>query len=181
MTKSINTEFIKNIGVLPKMISEALKYVGVKEVPGKGSNPVIMEMAKYLGIQNIYLDDDTPWCALFVSYIAKKVGKPIPFSGYHYLRAASFSNWGKSVRKDDAMFGDILVFTRSGGGHVGWYIAETTKTYWVLGGNQGNRVSIVEIAKNRLSAVRRYYSIAAPDSVRKYYAESSGNVSENEK
>lgn len=175
-----DVSFLNTIGTLPKMVTEAMKYLGTKEIPGKQSNPVIMNMAKELGISNIYTNDDTPWCALFMSYICKKSGKPIPFSGYHYLRAASFSKWGKAVGKDDAQLGDILVFTRQGGGHVGLYIAETEKTFVVLGGNQGNAVSFTEIAKNRLSDVRRYYSIAAPESAKKYYVNSSGEVSQNE-
>ncbi|HRQ17687.1 MAG TPA: TIGR02594 family protein [Agriterribacter sp.] len=176
----MNYTFLNDIGTLPKMVTEAMKYLGTKEIPGKQSNPVILNMAKELGIGDIYTNDDTAWCALFISYICKKVGKPIPFAGYHFLRAASFSKWGKAVGRGNAMLGDILVFTRQGGGHVGLYIAETEKTFIVLGGNQGNAVSFTEIAKDRLSDVRRYYSIAPPVSAKKYYVNSSGVVSKNE-
>lgn len=35
-------------------------------------------------------------------------------------------------------------------GHVGFYVGEDAKGYYVLGGNQGDKVSVVRIAKDRL-------------------------------
>lgn len=165
------------------MVSEALKHYGLAEFPGtKDNNQTIMDMAKFLGIENLYPNDETAWCALFMCYICVKAGKPMPYKGYHILRAKSFENWGKPVPKNEAMLGDILVFTRSGGGHVGIYVGETEddRYYYVLGGNQKNQVSIVKIEKSRCSAVRRFYATAAPASSKKYYLTSTGFVSKNE-
>lgn len=173
-------QFLSDIGVLPKMVTEAMKYLGLKEIPGKESNAIILGMAKELGISNLYTNDDIAWCALFMAYICKKCDKPIPFTGWDFLRAKSFAKWGNSVKKDDAMLGDVLVFTRRGGGHVGLYIAETKNTFVVLGGNQSNSVSFTEISKDRLSNVRRFYAIGAPLSAKKYFVDSTGKVSTNE-
>lgn len=173
-------KWLITIGVLPRMIEHALHFFGIKEIPGSKSNPLIMNMAKELQVQNIYTNDDISWCALFQSYICKIANKPMPYKAYQVLRAASFTNWGNKVEKGDEKLGDILVFKRPGGHHVGMYIAESDKTFFVLGGNQGNSVNIAEIAKGRLIACRRHYAVGPPASVKKYKMTASGVVSTNE-
>ena len=76
--------------------------------------------------------------------------------------------------------GDKLIFKREGGAHVGMYIAESENTYHVMGSNQGNAYSIVEIAKARLYTARNFYHTAAPASVKKYFLSSSEKLSVNE-
>lgn len=173
--------FLESIGPLPKMVETGLNYLGIKEYPGTGSNNrAIMQMAQELGIANIYKNDEVAWCGLFVAYVMKVSGKPMTFTGYEILRAASFADWGKPVARGEEKLGDILVFKRPGGNHVGIYIAESDTTFHVLGGNQSNAVTITEIAKNRLFASRRFYAIGAPESAKKYTINSSGEVSTNE-
>lgn len=176
-------KWINNIGVLPKMVAAALQYFGIKEVSGSKSNPVILDMAAGLGISNIYKDDDLSWCALFINHLIRITGKPILQVGndpYNYLRAKYMLNWGKQVQQGDERLGDVLVFDREGGGHTGLYIAESGTTFFVLGGNQSNSVSITEISKARLLGARRYYATAAPASAKQYIMDSSGKVSTNE-
>ena len=48
----------------------------------------------------------------------------------------------------------MLVFDRAGGGHVGFYVGEDLTSYDVLGGNQGDRVSIMRLEKSRCVARR---------------------------
>lgn len=48
----------------------------------------------------------------------------------------------------------MLVFDRAGGGHVGFYVGEDLTSYHVLGGNQGDRVSIMRLEKSRCVARR---------------------------
>jgi hypothetical protein len=48
----------------------------------------------------------------------------------------------------------VLVFQRPGGGHVGFYVGEDATAYHVLGGNQGDAVTIARIAKARCVARR---------------------------
>ena len=176
-------KWVETKAPLPKLIAAALQFLGIKEIPGHANNPVIMNMAKEIGVDDIYKNDDTSWCALFMSYLCKITGKPLPATGgdkYNYLRAAWFLNYGQKVIDGDAMFGDVLVFERPGGNHVGLYIAESKSTYFVLGGNQSNAVTIAEIDKKRLRMARRFYHTAAPATVRKYYMDASGLVSHNE-
>lgn len=46
------------------------------------------------------------------------------------------------------------MLTRTGGGHVGFYVRETDKYVYILGGNQGNKVSIAGYDKGRIIAYR---------------------------
>lgn len=173
-------KFLEEIGTLPKMVVSSLSYLGLKEYPGKGSNPVIMNMAKELQVGNIYKDDDISWCAVYQCYLCLITGKPQPFKAYEILRAASFKVWGNEVPKGQEMLGDTMIFARPGGNHVGLYIAETPTTYIILGGNQSNSVSFTEIKKDRLTACRRFYATAPPASVKKYFLSSEGKISTNE-
>jgi uncharacterized protein (TIGR02594 family) len=162
----------------PKMLIEALKLVGTKEIVGKAHNPEILRWADVLGIQKIYTADETAWCALSHAYIAKMAGKQLPFGSWDLLRARSFSKFGESVGK--AELGDTLVFQREGGGHVGMYVGEDMTCYHVLGGNQGNAYGFTRIQKRRCIAIRRPAYSLQPANVRAIALKSTGSVSRNE-
>jgi len=169
--------WLETVGDLPKLVSAGLQYLGVKEIPGKQNNPAIMDMAKGLGVDNIYTsDDEQSWCALFINHLMRISGKPlvdIKGDKYNYLRALWMLNWGGYVEPKDERLGDVLIFKRTGGGHVGLYIAESRTTYYVLGGNQSNSVSFTEIIKDRLIGARRFYATGIPASAKKYFIDSS--------
>lgn len=171
----MNYEWLKNEKA-PKVLVEAVKMLGTKEVVGTKHNPVILGWAKELGLQNVYNSDEIPWCGLAIAYACHKakvqvVDKP--------LWALSWSKWGTEVASP--MLGDILTFTRNGGGHVGIYVGEDQLCYHVLGGNQGNAMNVTRIAKPRLYKARRTaWKIAQPSSVRKIYLDAKGEVSTNE-
>ena len=142
-------KWLQDIAVLPKMVAEGIKLMNLdtQERPGKNdNNPVIMQLAKEAGVEKIYPDDETPWCAVAQTAIALRAGKDVPFKNYDRLRANSWLQFGKEVI--NPVLGDTLVFVRPGGGHVGIYIAEDETTYHVMGGNQGNRYCITRILKN---------------------------------
>jgi uncharacterized protein (TIGR02594 family) len=158
----------------PKMVLEALKLYGTQERQGAGSNPMILEWAKELGLRD-YTADSIPWCGLFVAIVAHRAGKPLAASP---LWARSWANWGTKSPK--AALGDILVFSRNGGGHVALYVGEDDNYYHCLGGNQGDAVSIVRISKERCIAVRRFYSVGVPANVRSVKLAANGTPSTNE-
>jgi len=161
----------------PKIILEWLKIYGTKETPGKASTPEIMEWAAELKV-SWYTDDSIPWCGLGMAIVAKRAGKEVVSN---FLRALTWSEFGTPISEIDACLGDTLVFTRKGGGHVGTYVGESSKNFHVIGANQGDAVSITEISKARLYAVRRpVYSVGVPAEVKKYILNSSGVVSTNE-
>lgn len=180
-----NFEWLKNIGPLPKMVIEGVLLLGVAEIKGEKSNPVILKFAEDIGVQNIYKNDDTSWCALAHNAIALRAGKKIfgYADKYDLLRAGAFRQNGESINVDDwlvigldkAMLGDSLVFKRPGGHHIGMYIGESKTHFIVMGGNQNNMYSFTRISKQRLIAVRRpVYKINEPASMKKYFLTDTG-------
>lgn len=156
------------------MVAEGMRLLGTLEVPGPGNNPVILSWAKELGIAE-YRADETPWCGLFIALLVKRTGRLPVLTP---LWALSWRTFG--VKAAIPSLGDILVFKRPGGGHVGLYIAEDAQAYHVLGGNQDNRVSITRIAKSRLVDARRPIYSSQPDSVKPYHLTATGELSNNE-
>lgn len=137
----------------PVWMREARRYMGLREIVGKGSNPTIMGWARRFGgwIASYYTDDDIPWCGLAVGHwIAVTLPKePLPANP---LGALQWKKFG--VALSVPCLGAVLVFSRSGGGHVGFYVGEDATHFHVLGGNQSNSVSITRIAKSRLVGIR---------------------------
>jgi uncharacterized protein (TIGR02594 family) len=171
--------FLENIGTLPKLISAAIQYLGIKEMPGIKSNPAIINMATTIGLKGVYNDDDIAWCAVFINFLCSITGKPtVKIKGdlYNLMRASEFMNWGNEVKIEQAQLGDIVVFKRPGGYHVAIIIAESKTTLHVIGGNQGNSVSIAEFSKDNVAAIRRFYATQAPSSAIRYLIDSSGHV-----
>lgn len=168
----------------PRIFHEAVKMLGTKEVRGGGNNPVIVGWADEIGgwVADFYSNDEIPWCGLFVGICAKRAGFEF---GQRVLSARAWVHWGNPVNvtnDEHPMLGDVLIFTRRGGGHVGLYAGEDSAAYYVLGGNQGDCVSIVRIAKNRLLAARRCkWKIKQPAEVRRvHFTDRDHGLSENE-
>ena len=78
------------------------------------------------------------------------------------------------------VLGDVMIFSRTGGAHVGMYVGEDKDCYHIVGGNQSNQFNIIRIAKNRLTGARRPKYKVIPKSVKKYYLEPLGKISQNE-
>lgn len=161
---------------LPRMTQEALKLLGVVEGAGAADNPTILAWANELGLKNVYTHDAIPWCGLFMALVATRAGKTPPTNPLWAL------NWAKfGTEEGQPRLGDVLVFARSGGGHVTQYIAEDHSYFHCLGGNQGDRVCIERIAKVRLYAVRRPLYHIMPVSAEPFLVSSGGApISTNE-
>lgn len=171
--------WLADCGQLPRTITTALGLLGVAEVVGRGSNRTIIGWRDELNQAGVpitgFSDDDIPWCGLFAAIVVHRAGKKVVTGP---LWARNWAGFGAGVAQ--AGLGDVLVFARGGGGHVGFYVAEDASAYHVLGGNQGNKVSITRIAKARCIAVRRPIYNQKPDSVRAYRASATGALSRNE-
>ena len=138
---------------------EARRLQGTREVPGRRSNPVIIDWATGLGSSgNVlpidYDDDDIPWCGLFVGHC---VGSTLPVERLprNILGARNWLSFGVQTAP---RLGAVLVFWRGSPsgwqGHVGFYDGEDANAWHVLGGNQSNAVNVTRIAKNRLLGAR---------------------------
>lgn len=163
---------------MPKVIQAAIAMVGVREVKGKKHNPIILGWAQTLGIDKIYTNDELAWCGLSHAVALLRGGKPASLEGYDILRALSYRSYGMGVERPGV--GDTLIFKRPGGGHVGFYVAESKKTYHVLGGNQSNTYGFTEIAKDRLVEARSPIYTIRPATAIPVYIDASGNLSTNE-
>ncbi len=87
--------------------------------------------------------------------IAKRAGHALPFAQPREILWAM--NWKRFGDPAPApMLADVLVFARpGGGGHVGLYVGEDAEAYHVLGGNEGDAVTIVRILRWRFVSTRR--------------------------
>lgn len=131
---------------------EARRLIGVRERVGPGNEPKIIDWATKAGID--YKADDVPWCGLFVAHCVSStlLNEMLPAD----LLGAR--NWMKFGAPCKVAVGAILVFWRikreGGQGHVGFYAGEDATSLHVLGGNQGDAVSITRIKRDRLLGVR---------------------------
>lgn len=112
-------------------------------------------LSEYLSNGGQNLDPSvTAWCAGAVNAALAESG----IEGTGSLAARSFMDWGAPV--DDPQQGDIAVFSRgapgSGQGHVGFFDGYNPDgTIRVLGGNQGDAVSIANYSPDALLGFRR--------------------------
>lgn len=134
-------------------LAEAQSLIGLEEDTGPGSNAQILKWALEQHIS--YHDDAVPWCGLFVSHcIASQLPRePLPANP---LGARAYQTFGKPVSPQP---GAIMVFWReslqSGLGHVGFYVGEDQEgNFLILGGNQGDQVSIIGKPRRRFLAAR---------------------------
>ena len=146
---------------MPKLVMFAMSLYGITERLATGhDNPMLLRWAKICGLKD-YTNTKIPWCGLFMAYICKMCGWPVVGCP---LGAANWLHFCLVV--DVAMFGDILIFARPGGHHVGLYIGEDDLHYYVLAGNQGNKVCIVRVFKSRCIGIRRPFYQSQPANVR---------------
>lgn len=160
----------------PRILVEALKTYGTIETPGPGDNPSILAWAKRTALDRVYRDDATAWCGLWMAYVALQSGWEPPLNP---LWARNWVGWGTGQKA--GALGDVLVFARGKGGHVGMYVGEDAQAFHVLGGNQSDQVMVKRIAKNRLLGIRRCpWRINQPQTVRPVVLAASGSLSTNE-
>lgn len=153
----------------PDYMKWARGQIGVRETPGAANTPRIMQWAASVGSAALgiaYGGDHVPWCGLFVARAMKEAGITSPKIA---VRASQWATWGRDILP---RIGAVLVFRRPGGGHVGFYVGEGFAHYYVLGGNQGDAVSIIRIEKARLVACR--WPGALPANTRPLILRSSG-------
>lgn len=175
-------QWLTKIKGLPNTIKECIKLHGTQEVIGKGSSKTILDWRDELNQAGAavsgYSDDSIAWCGLFaaiVSYRRNKVAKEVVKEP---LWARNWLKYG--VRPQQPGLGDVLVFERGSGGHVGFYVGEDINNYHVFGGNQSDAVTITRISKKRLLGARRPIYNEVPKSVKPYWLDAVGAISKNE-
>lgn len=129
-------------------IEEAEKHIGLSEIKGSMHNAKIVEWL--IKLKAWWRDDETPWCGVFVAHCIKTAGYDLP---KHWYRAKDWLNWG--VKVSTPLYGCVVIFERQSGGHVGFVVGKDKKgRLMVLGGNQGDKVSIAPFDPARVSGYR---------------------------
>lgn len=127
----------------------AARQIGLTET---GQRAAIQD---YLQTGGVNLDPaTTAWCAAFVNATLKQSG----VEGTGSNMARSFMDWGQAV--DRPQRGDLAVFSRGDPngpyGHVGFFEGYNADgSIRVLGGNQGDAVSVSNYGADNLLGFRR--------------------------
>ena len=87
----------------PEILSHAMDFYGLREMPGEKNNPRILDFFEAAGHSWVQ-DDETSWCSAFINYLAVKCG--YEFSGG--LNARSWLEVGETMKIPTV--GDIVVF-----------------------------------------------------------------------
>lgn len=133
----------------PAWLTEARAHIGTKEIPGKAHNSKVVQWLKVTASWANW-GDETPWCGAFIDHCFRHVGIAPPANSF---RAASWASWGDACK---AQVGAVGVKARPGGNHVFLIVGITADGAYFkcLGGNQGNMVSIMDIAVDDVNAIR---------------------------
>jgi uncharacterized protein (TIGR02594 family) len=122
--------------ISPPWLERARTHLGLAEIPGKATSPTIARWLRDL--RAWWSDDETPWCGTYIAAVMRETGYRLP---EHWYRAKGWLEWG--VPLPHPKYGAVVIFERAGGGHVGLVTGtDAAGRLLVLGGNQGNRVSI---------------------------------------
>ena len=134
--------------IKPTWIVQAERFIGLKEVQGPENNPEILQWWKDIKRGGIKADS-VPWCAAFVGACLEHASiRSTRFEG-----ALSYLEWGTGLTAP--IYGCIVVLSRSGGGHVGFVVGEDENgRLMVLGGNQGDAVSVAPFDHARVAGYR---------------------------
>lgn len=139
----------------PVWLQEARKHIGLTEAKGAKHTPEILQMWKDIKRGGIK-DDETPWCAAFVGSMLERVG----IRSSRFESAKSYLQWGDGLTSP--CVGCVVVFSREGGGHVGFVVGKDKDgNLQVLGGNQGDAVNIKSFPVSRVNGYRWPSGVAA--------------------
>lgn len=130
-------------------LKTAAAYLGEKEIKGPHHNPKIVALWKD-GKAGAFKDDETPWCAAFVSAVLEKSDIVSARTGW----ARGYSKWGDKLH--GPAIGAVAVLSRGPKfGHVGFVVGRTKEgLLLLLGGNQGDTVSIAAFDPSRVLSYR---------------------------
>lgn len=134
--------------------------IGVREAPGPANDARVLAYYADAGHPDIR-SESVSWCAAYTCAMLERSGHASPKN----LAARSFLQWGKPL--DHPEVGAVAVLTRgdpkSWTGHVGFVWAWDETRVWLLGGNQGDAVSVAAFP---LSAVLGYRVPVTPGNSR---------------
>lgn len=138
----------------PPWLQHAWADLGQAETPGPANAGWLFTLRDLLPrwVRAWYVDDSAQaWCGLFVGACLVKAGQKIPKNP---LSALAYREVGWVTTLDDAARGDLVMLSRTGGGHVGFYLAADATTVTLLSGNSKDRVGVDSFPRGRVVSVR---------------------------
>ena len=125
--------------VLAKNIDASLSEAASGRWKENGSNPNILGCYRSQG-QNLS-NDQTPWCAAYAGSVMKASG----VQSLKTLSSLAYKGFGTVVPLGDKTkwrLNDIIIFSRKGGGHIGFFRGYNPNTGSILiaGGNQSDNL-----------------------------------------
>lgn len=131
----------------------AKTYLGVKEIPGKAHNSLILRWLRRL-LPSADADEIS-WCSAFMDAMAAA-------AGYEQARSLTARSWlkaGDPVKASEAQPGDVVIFWResptSWKGHVAFFERFEGSKVHVLGGNQSDAVTVAPYPRAQILGIRR--------------------------
>jgi uncharacterized protein (TIGR02594 family) len=159
-------------------LDEGWREFGQSERSGPADNPRVIALYRDAGHPEI-ANDEVAWCAAFCGACLARAG----VRGTGSLMARSYLAWGEPL--DAPRPGAVAVFSRGSSaaeGHVGFWLGETRDAVVLLGGNQGNAVSVTTFPKARLLGLRwpETDAVAVPPSADPIFGQALVHVLEME-
>ncbi len=143
-------------------LAVARTYLGLEEIAGREHNPAIVAMLRE--VAPWATSDEIPWCSAFAFEVCLRLGLPRPEKDA--ARARSWLSVGTRIDLHDAKPGnDVVVFRRGNShagpevldapGHVAFFVSLLPGQVEVLGGNQGDAVTIGRFLQADVLGARR--------------------------
>jgi len=142
-----------NIHAIPpwlvrRAIPELNKFI--EEMPGEQHNQEILKYWQYIIPAGSTITDEVPWCAAFVGWCLEECG----IESTRKANARSYETWGREHQAP----GSICTLWRGSAdswyGHVGFLLFWDRSHVWLLGGNQGDKLSISPFPTDRVLSYR---------------------------
>lgn len=139
----------------------ALQEFHTQEGRGSANNPRVLEY--HSACRGNIRDDETAWCSSFVNWVMREIG----LEGTRRANARSWRTWGTAVPSEALHYGAITVLWRgspsSWKGHVAFLAGVEQGNLILLGGNQGNAVSLKAYPRSQLLDFRWPSAFPAPN------------------
>lgn len=140
------------------------RFIGVSEVKGVSSEPLVLAMLRL--DYSWPAGDDVAWCSAYTNFVAWLLRLPRSKD----LRARSWLAVGEGIHLANARAEfDVVVIGRGSTpyppadvidapGHVGFFAGRDGDNVLILGGNQGDKVSISPFPASAVLGIRRLYT-----------------------
>lgn len=140
----------------------ALREYGIRGISRRGRTVNVTAYLKATGVGRS--NDETAWCSAFVNWCLLMAS----FPGTGKANARSWLDWG-GVTLDFPVYGSVVVLWRGSRdgwlGHVGFFVGMQGDNLLLLGGNQGNAVSVRPYSKLRVLGMRWIEGFPVPEDI----------------